>query len=61
MESAITRRSADELKSEKGGTVVALVKATEVMIENDSFLTAQPQFSTWLLAAPNEPFSFHPG
>src|SRR5579864_9783687 len=34
-ESAITRRSADELKLKKGDTVVAVVKATEVMIQKD--------------------------
>jgi molybdopterin-binding protein len=33
VESAITRRSADELK--KGDTVVAVVKATEGMIQKD--------------------------
>lgn len=35
VESVITRRSADELKLKKGDTVVAVVKATEVMIEKD--------------------------
>jgi molybdopterin-binding protein len=35
IESAITRRSADELKLKKGDTVVAVVKATEVMIQKD--------------------------
>jgi molybdopterin-binding protein len=35
IESAITRRSADELKLKKGDTVFAVVKATEVMIQND--------------------------
>ena len=35
IESAITRRSADELKLTKGDTVVAVVKATEVMIQKD--------------------------
>jgi molybdopterin-binding protein len=35
IESAITRRSADELKLKKGDTVVAVLKATEVMIQND--------------------------
>jgi molybdopterin-binding protein len=34
IESAITRRSADELKLKKGDTV-AVVKATEVMIQKD--------------------------
>src|SRR5579864_4603408 len=35
IESVITRRSADELKLKKGDTVVAVVKATEVMIQKD--------------------------
>lgn len=35
IESAITRRSADELKLKKGDIVVAVVKATEVMIQKD--------------------------
>lgn len=35
IESAITRRSADELKLKKGDTVVAVIKATEVMIQKD--------------------------
>jgi molybdopterin-binding protein len=35
IESAITRRSADELKHKKGDTVTAVVKATEVMIQKD--------------------------
>ena len=35
IESAITRRSADELKLKKGDTVSAVVKATEVMIQKD--------------------------
>jgi len=35
IESAITRRSADELKLKKGDTVLAVVKATEVMIQED--------------------------
>ena len=39
IESAITRRSAEELKLKKGDTVVAVVKATEVMIRR----TDQPQ------------------
>jgi molybdopterin-binding protein len=34
-ESAITRRSADELKLKKGDTVIASIKATEVMIQKD--------------------------
>lgn len=35
IESAITRRSADELKLKKGDVVTAVVKATEVMIQKD--------------------------
>lgn len=35
IESAITRRSADELKLKKGDTVFVVVKATEVMIQKD--------------------------
>ena len=35
IESAITRRSAEELKLKKGDTVIAVVKATEVMIQKD--------------------------
>lgn len=35
IESAITRRSADELKLKKGDTVSAVIKATEVMIQKD--------------------------
>jgi molybdopterin-binding protein len=35
IESAITRRSADELKLKKGDVVSAVVKATEVMIQKD--------------------------
>ena len=35
IESAITRRSADEMKLKKGDTVFAVVKATEVMIQKD--------------------------
>jgi molybdopterin-binding protein len=35
IESAITRRSADELKLKKGDTVTAIIKATEVMIQKD--------------------------
>ncbi len=48
IESAITRRSADELKLKQGDTVFAVVKATEVMIQRIDFLllpTAHPQFS----------------
>jgi molybdopterin-binding protein len=33
IESAVTRRSADELKLKKGDTLFAVVKATEVMIQ----------------------------
>ena len=35
IESAITRRSADELNLNKGDTLNAVVKATEVMIQKD--------------------------
>jgi len=35
IESAITRRSAEELNLRKGDTVSAVVKATEVMIQKD--------------------------
>ena len=35
IESASTRRSADEWKLKKGDTVFAVVKATEVMIQKD--------------------------
>ena len=35
MESAITRRSADELQLKKGDTVYAIIKSTEVMIRKD--------------------------
>ena len=35
IESAITRRSADELKLKKGDTVKAIIKSTEVMIQKD--------------------------
>ena len=35
IESAITRRSADELKRKKGDIVSAVIKATEVMIQKD--------------------------
>lgn len=35
IESAITRRSADELQLKQGDTVTAVVKATEVMIQKD--------------------------
>ena len=35
IESAITRRSADELKLKKGDAVSAVVKATEVMVQKD--------------------------
>jgi molybdopterin-binding protein len=35
IESAITRRSADELKLKKGDTVTAVIKSTEVMIQKD--------------------------
>ena len=35
IESAITRRSADELKRKKGDIVSAVIKATEVMVQKD--------------------------
>lgn len=35
IESAITRRSADELHLKKGDTVFAIIKSTEVMIQKD--------------------------
>lgn len=35
IESAITRRSAEELKLKKGDQVTAVVEATEVMIQKD--------------------------
>jgi molybdopterin-binding protein len=35
IESAITRRSADELRLKKGDIVVAIIKSTEVMIQKD--------------------------
>ena len=35
IESAITRRSAEELKLKKRDTVTAIVKSTEVMIQKD--------------------------
>jgi molybdopterin-binding protein len=35
IESAITRRSADEMKLKKGDTVHAIIKSTEVMIQKD--------------------------
>jgi molybdopterin-binding protein len=35
IESAITRRSAEELKLKKGDVVTAIVKSTEVMIQKD--------------------------
>jgi len=36
IESVITRRSAEELKLKKGDTVIAVIKATEVMIQKKS-------------------------
>jgi hypothetical protein len=38
IESAVTRRSADELKLKKGDTLFAVVKATEVMIQKGGIL-----------------------
>jgi molybdopterin-binding protein len=35
IESAITRRSADELQIKNGDTVTAIIKSTEVMIQKD--------------------------
>ena len=35
IESAITRRSADELELKKGDVVTAVIKSTEVMIQKD--------------------------
>jgi len=35
IESAITRRSADEMGLKKGDTVTAIIKSTEVMIQKD--------------------------
>lgn len=35
IDSAIPRRSADELKLKRGDTVMAVIKATEVMIQKD--------------------------
>jgi len=35
IESAITRRSAEELQLKKGDTVIAIIKSTDVMIQKD--------------------------
>jgi molybdopterin-binding protein len=35
IESAITRRSAEEMKLKVGDTVVAVIKSTEVMLQKD--------------------------
>ena len=35
IESAITRRSAEELQLKKGETVIAIIKSTDVMIQKD--------------------------
>ncbi len=35
VESVITRRSAEEMKLKKGDQVIAVIKATEVMIQKD--------------------------
>jgi len=35
IESAITRRSAEELQLKKGDTVIAIMKSTDVMIQKD--------------------------
>jgi len=36
IDAVITRRSAEELKFKKGDTVVAVIKATEVMVSKES-------------------------
>ena len=36
IDSVITRKSADELKLKKGDSVIAVVKATEVMVSKES-------------------------
>ena len=36
IDAVITRKSADELKLKKGDSVVAVVKATEVMVSKDT-------------------------
>lgn len=36
LESVITRKSADELNLKKGDTVLAVVKATEVMVSKEA-------------------------
>jgi len=36
IDAVITRRSAEELKLKKGDTVVAVIKATEVMVSKES-------------------------
>jgi molybdopterin-binding protein len=36
IDSVITRKSADELKLKKGDNVIAVVKATEVMVSKNS-------------------------
>ena len=35
IESAITRRSAEELQLKKGDTVIAIIKSADVMIQKD--------------------------
>jgi molybdopterin-binding protein len=35
IDSVITRKSADEMKLKKGDSVIAVVKATEVMVSKD--------------------------
>ena len=35
VESVITRRSAEEMKLKKGDQIIAVIKATEVMIQKD--------------------------
>ena len=36
IDAVITRRSADELKLKKGDSVIAVIKATEVMVSKES-------------------------
>jgi molybdopterin-binding protein len=36
IDAIITRRSAEELKLKKGDTVIAVIKATEVMVSKDA-------------------------
>ena len=43
IESAITRRSAEELQLKKGDTVIAIIKSTDVMIQKDCGLQSSQQ------------------